>query len=806
MLSDLRFTLRSLRKAPGFTFIAILTLALGLSVNTTMFSIVNAVLFKGLPYEDQDSLISINLAIPERGWDRAPLSMAEFNDLAEAQTSFRELSALQSGTFNVSGNDLAPERFTGSWITGPGLSLIGAKPKLGRWWEDSDNAPDAAPVVVISERLWQNRYGSAPDIVGRTLRANGEVATIIGVTDGEFDYPDECDIWMPRRYTRTDEDRETRYLQVDARLRSDVPLSVAQQELEVIFSRWQQEYPEAYEGVEIRAARMWDNFVGDDVKQMLGIMLGAVTMVLLIACTNVANLLLVRGGIRAKEMAIRSALGGSRVRMLRLMLLESFVLAAGGAILGLPIAQALLKAFDYAISSADDGPPAWLKWEMDGSVMLYVFGAVVFTCVVAGLMPALRMMRSNLTSFLNDASRGSTGATSGRLTRILVVAEVAFSCVLLVMSGLMIRSVIQAANVPLGYNPTGIMTARVGLPEAQYTEEQQRVDFFRTLRQNIARRPEVTAVGLSSRLPTWDGEDSVVLENSPLAGGAAQPEAGEGYITPGWLDVMEVSVLEGRAFDDRDTAERDPVAIVNAELVRQFWPDQNPIGQRLKLGEVDDVMDDPWVTVVGVIPSIYQGDFEETVGPQIYRPLAQQDRRFNSLYLRTVDGDMNAAAQLMREEVRRIDPDLPIYWVVPLQSHLDEALFFKKLFAWIFGIFGGVALVLAGVGIYGVMAYSVSQRTQEIGVRMALGATPGDVLKLVVRQGGVHLVVGMVLGLGMAYFAAQLLGSFLYGVEPSDLPTFATTFVVLMTAGVLACLLPAMRALRVSPMEALRYE
>lgn len=265
-------------------------------------------------------------------------------------------------------------------------------------------------------------------------------------------------------------------------------------------------------------------------------------------------------------------------------------------------------------------------------------------------------------------------------------------------------------------------------------------------------------------------------------------------------------MLEGRDFDERDTSDRDQVAIVNAELVRQFWPEQNPIGQRFKLGDVDDVVDDPWVTVVGVIPSIYQGDFEDEVGPQVYRPLAQQDRRFNSLFLRTIDGDIQAAGQLMRDEVRKIDPDLPIYWVVPLQSHLDEALFFKKLFAWIFGIFGGVALVLAGVGIYGVMAYSVSQRTQEIGVRMALGASPRDVLRLILRQGGVHLVVGMVLGLGMAFFAAQLLSSFLYGVEPGDLPTFTTTFVVLMSAGTLACLVPALRALRVSPMEALRYE
>tara|TARA_B110000483_G_scaffold34890_1_gene42569 strand:- start:6316 stop:7947 length:1632 start_codon:yes stop_codon:yes gene_type:complete len=543
-----------------------------------MFSIVNAVLFKDLPYEDQDSLISVNLSNPERGWDQVPLSMEEFNDLAEAQTSFSMLSALQSGTFNVSGNDLTPERFTGSWMTGPGLHLIGAKPKMGRWWEASDNAPDAAPVVVISEKISQNRYGSALDIIGRTIRANGEIATIIGVTDGEFDYPDENDLWMPRRYTRTDEDRETRYLQVDARLKPGVPLSVAQQELEVIFSRWQQTYPQDYEGLEIRVAWMWDNFVGDGVKQMLGIMTGAVTMVLLIAGTNVANLLLVRGGVRSKEMAIRTALGGSRWRTLRLMLMESLVLAAGGAILGLPLAQGLLKAFDRAISGTDDGPPAWLQWEMDGLVLLYVLSAVLFTCVVAGLMPAIRMMRSNLTSFLNDASRGSTGASSGKLTRALVIAEVAFSCVLLVMSGLMIRSVVEAANVPLGYNPTGIMTSRVGLPEAQYGEDQQMIDCFRNLRQNIARRPEVTAVGLSSRLPTWDGDDPVVLENSPLSGGSRQPEAGEGFVSPGWMDVMGVSMLEGRDFDDRDTLDRDLVAIVNDRAAQEFWPNQNAIG------------------------------------------------------------------------------------------------------------------------------------------------------------------------------------------------------------------------------------
>lgn len=806
MLSDLRFTLRSLRKSPGFTAIAILTLALGLSVNTTMFSIVNAVLFRGLPYEDQDSLVEIRFANPERGWDGVSFSMQEFNDLNEVQTSFESISAMQSGTFNISGEGLSPERFTGAWMSGPGLEMIRAKPKMGRWWEAAENEPNAAPVVVISNKMWQTRFGSDSQIVGRTLRANGEVATIIGVTDGEFDYPNECDIWMPRRYNRTNEERDTRYLAVDGRLKSGVSLATAQQELEVIFARWVQTTPEYYEGLEIRGELMWDSFVGDHVKQMLSVMMGAVSLVLLIACTNVANLLLVRGGVRAKEMAVRTALGASRGRMMRLLLLESLVLAVAGAVLGLPLAQVLLDAFGYAITNSGDGPPAWLKWEMDWIVVVYVGGVALLTCLLAGLMPALRLMRPNLTSFLNDASRGSTGAASGKLTRILVIVEVAFSCVLLVISGLMIRTVIEAANVPLGYNPTGIMTARVGLPEAGYTEDEQMVSFYRELRENIERRPEVTAVGVSSRLPTWDGDDPVLLENSALSGGASQPEAGDGYISPGWLELMEVELLEGRKFDGRDTAERDPVAIVNSVLAERFWPGQKVIGQRFKIGETDDVVDDPWITVVGVIPSIYQGDFEEEVIPQIYRPLAQQSRRYNSLFVRTVDSDFAQMGTLLREEVRKLDPDLPIYWVQPLQEHIDTALFFKKLFAWIFGIFGGVALVLAGVGIYGVMAYSVSQRTQEIGVRMALGASPASVLKMVLRQGGTQLIIGMALGLVMAFFAGQLVSSFLYAVEPGDMQTFVATFVVLLTAGSLACIVPALRALRVSPMEALRYE
>ncbi len=806
MLSDLRFTLRSLAKAPGFAFIALLTLALGIGVNTTMFSIVNALLFRGLPYERPDELVAINLANPSEGWRRGGLSMAEYRDLVAGATTVEGLFAMQSGTFNVSGGEVAPERFTGTWMSGNGLATIGATPRLGRWWTAEEDVAGATPVVVISEALWQTRFGAAPDVIGRTLRVNGEVATVIGVTQTRFDFPESSDLWMPRRYDRTGEERDTRYLDVTARLRPGVTIETARRELEVIFARWATAHPESYPQLAISVVPIRDEFFGDDVKRMLAIMMACVSMVLLIACTNVANLLLVRGGSRAKELAVRTALGAGRGRTVRLLLLESLVLATGGAVFGLPLAYVMLGAFSRAMAASSDNPPSWVVWEMDGAVLVYVAAVAVLTCVVAGLLPALRLTRSNLVTFLNDASRGSTGARSGRLTRMLVVAEVALSCVLLVMSGLMIRTVVKAADIPLGYEPTGLMSCRIGLPEAQYADEAGRVAFWERLLLNLRDRPEVVAAGLSTRLPTWDGTGSVVLEDSPLAGAATQPRAGSGHVSANWFGVLGVDLVAGRDFEPTDTAERDPVAIVNLKAAETFWPGESAVGKRFKLGRTEEVVDEPWITVVGIAPSVYQGDFEDPIGPEIHLAMTQGDARYYSLLLRSTSNDPAAAAQIMREEVRRIDPDLPIYWVQPLQQHLDQALFFKALFAWIFGIFGGVALVLAAVGIYGVMAFSVSQRTAEIGVRVALGASPRSVMMLVLRQGGVHLSIGLGIGLVMAFFAGQLLQGFLFGVEPGDPPTFGGTVLVLLAAGVLACAVPAWRALRVSPMEALRAE
>ncbi|WP_221031842.1 ABC transporter permease [Actomonas aquatica] len=804
MLTDLRFTLRSLAKAPGFVLVALFTLALGIGVNATMFSIVNAVLLRGLPYERPEELVAVNLSNPTEGWLRGDLSMEEFNELAAGATTLEGLFSMQSGTFNVSGGELAPERFTGTWMTGSGLQTIGAQPRIGRWWTAEEELASASPVVVISETLWQTRFGAAPDVVGQTLRVNGEVATVIGVTQSKFDFPDSTDLWMPRRYSRTDEERDTRYLNVVGRLRPGVTIEQARGEMEVLFAGWAANHAEMYDALAIRVVPLKEDFIGDNTARMLGVMMTCVTMVLLIACTNVANLLLVRGSARAKELAVRTALGAARGRTVRLLLMESLVLALGGAALGLPLAQVLLDAFDRAMALSGETQPAWMTWEIDGMVLLYVAGVAVVTCVLAGLLPALRLSTTNLVTFLNDASRGSTGAKGGRLTRVLVVGEVALSCVLLVMSGLMIHSVIKSADIPLGYDPDGIMSARIGLPEAQYTDEPGRIAFFEKLLRNVQERPEVTAAALSTRLPTWDGSGSVVLEDSPLAGGEVQPRAGSGYVSRDWFATLGVQLVDGRDFMDTDTAERDPVALVNLKAAETFWPGESAIGKRLKLGHTDDLTDAPWVTVVGVTPSVYQGDFEDPLEPQVYLAMTQGDARYYSLLLRTTTGDASTAAAIMREEVRRIDPDLPIYWVQPLQQHIDQAQFFGQLFAWIFGIFGGVALVLAAVGIYGVMAYSVSQRVPEIGVRVALGANPRSIMGLVLRQGGRQLGIGLVVGLGLSFFAAQMLQGFLYQVEPTDPPAFGATVIVLLTAGAFACAVPAWRALRVSPMEALR--
>lgn len=801
MLSDFRLTLRMLAKSPGFVAVSVITLALGLGVNAAMFSIVNAVLFRSLPYPQSDLVQTVRLAHAERGETRISFSWLDFADLRERQTGFTQFAAYRTGTINVSGGDTAPERFSGVWMSGATPGMLGVALTQGRWWSADEDVPAAAPVAVVSHRIWQTRLGGRTDVLGQSLRVNGEQATVIGVAPEEFDFPGQNDVWMPQRVARTDEKRDNRYFGLIGLRRPDTSPDQTALEITTLVAQLAKEHPETNAGYTAQVMPFREAFLGDQTRPLLGLCAVAVSLVLLIACVNVANLLLARGGTRAREIAVRAALGAGRGQVVRLLLMESLILATLGALAGLPLGWGLLRWFAIAMETSGDNPPSWLQWTMDGSVLVYTLGAVVFTCVAAGLVPALRLARPDLTDVLKDGTRGSTGGRFGRFTRGLVVTEVALSCVLLMASGLMIRTVMAASAIDLGYRPEGVMTARIGLPEADYPLPAARADFYRRLEENITRRPDVAGVGLSSRLPTANGATPLTLES---AAEANRPRAGFGAITPGWLRTLDVAVSQGRDFNERDTAESDSVAIVNARMAEAFWPGQDPLGRRFKVGDEKTSVDRPWITIVGVIPTIYQGNFEEETGPQFYRPQTQAPERFMSLFVRGVTSDPAAVAAVIRQELGLLDPDLPVYWLRPLQVALDEAAFFKKLFATMFGLFGGIALVMAAVGLYGVMAYSVAQRTQEIGVRMALGARPADVVRLILRQGGWQLGLGLAIGIPLAFVASRLMAFMLFGVKPGDPVALSATVIALGVSGLLACLVPAMRALRVSPMTALR--
>jgi putative ABC transport system permease protein len=528
---------------------------------------------------------------------------------------------------------------------------------------------------------------------------------------------------------------------------------------------------------------------------------------MLIACANVANLLLSRAAVRQKEIAIRTALGSGRGRIVRLLLAESLVLALGGAALGLGVAYGLMEVFNHYIQRQT--PPYWMVFKIDHVSILYICTLAIASSLLAGLWPALRASRSDLTTALKDGGRGSTTFSLSRFSRLMVVGEVVLSCVLLVLSGLYVRSVIKIQGAPLGFSTAGIFTNRVGLPEAGYKTAAQQGEFYTRLLEVLGARADVESVAISNVQPTWNNRSSIQLEGRAVAPGTPRIFASQVYVSGSYFSTLGIQLLQGRTFDQRDSATAPKVAIVSTRFAEKYWPGQGAIGRKFTYESGNSIKAEDWITVVGVVAPTLQGEFNRDDGetPQAYLPYTQQRTlRFMTVFTKARVGDGAALASSVRAAVRSLDDDLPIYWPQTFEAMVEDAKFFKKLFAWIFGIFGGVALLLSGIGLYGVMAYSVSQRTQEIGVRMALGASPGAVMRLIVREGGVRLAIGLVLGLVLGYFAAGLQRNFLYDIQPADVPTFVATFLTLATAGLAACIIPALRALRINPVEALRAD
>lgn len=807
MLSDLRLTLRTLAKSPTFVIVAVFTLTLGIGVNTAIFSIVNAVILRGLPFPEQHRILHLENHNRADNIDSMGLSHADFADLRARQTSFEDLAIYQERTMNIGSEGQDPERVTGCAVTSSLPGMLRVTPRLGRWFRPDEDQPGAPAVVVLGHSLWQNRFKGDPAIVGKPVKVNGEWATVVGVAPEKFRFEEESDAWMPVRYARTDDKRDSRYWEVAGRLKAGVTLEQARAEITGLVKQLETAHPDTNQGVGVTVKPLRDEFVDEGTRRLLTVMLGAVFLVMLIACANTANLLLSRAAVREKEIAVRTALGSGRSRIVRLLLCESLVLSSGGAALGLALAWGLMAIFNHYIQVKQ--PPYWMVFNIDGTGVGYVVLLALLSTVLAGLWPAWRASHTDLTAVLKDGGRGSTGFALSRFTRVMVVAEVMLSCVLLVLSGLFVRSVIKMQSTDLGFATAGIFTNRIGLPEVEYKDPPAQAEFYRQLVERLAARPEVAGAAVSNTQPTWSNRTQILIEELPRGPDIPKIHSSRVAVSGSYFETLGIRLLQGRTFDHRDTATSQKVAVVSSKFAGRYWPGKDPLGRKFIYGAAADAKPEDWITVVGVVAPTLQGDFhaESANTPQAYLPFTQQEGgRFMTVFTKTRAGDPAALAPMVRRTVRGLNDDLPIYWPQTMEAMVADAKFFKRMFAWIFGIFGAVALVLAGVGLYGVMAYSVSQRTQEIGVRVALGAGPRDVLGLILREGGLRLAIGLALGLGLSFFAGRLLADFLFEVQPADVPTFAGTLLTLGTAGLAACLIPAMRALRINPMEALRNE
>jgi predicted permease len=699
---------------------------------------------------------------------------------------------------NVSGTEKA-ERYDGCWVTAQALEVPRVRPLLGRLFRDGEDRAGGERVAIIGYAMWRNRYAGASDIIGKPIRVNGVPHTVVGVMPEGFLYPNDSKIWLPYQLDPLATKRsESPQVQVVARLRHDVSLDEANVELAALAKRLATEHKETNEGITAFVQPFVKAYIGPEPTQLLYTMLGAVGFVLLIACANVANLLLDRAAHRTKEVGIRTALGASRFLVVRQFLAEAVILSLLGAILGTLIAQGGTSLFTRAI--ADSQPPFFIDIRLHPPVLLFIIGVALLASLISGFLPAIQSARADINEILKDESRGASSLHIGKLSRALVVFEIALSCGLLVAAGLMTKSVTKLRNIDPGFDARNLFTARVGFP-ATYTDTVKIRQFFEQLPSRLGQIPGVQATSVSSGLPGVNmGGGTVMIEGKTYAREQDKPEVRTLRVTPGFFDTYGLRVRQGRAFTEADRGGGLPVAIVNQKFVDAHFAGQDPLGRRFRFSGSDSAT---YRTIIGVVANLYTGDNEEPWAPAVVTPFIQHPTNFASMTVRTA-GEPMAITPAVRDAVASLDSDIPIYWVYSMQEALARPTWFVRVFGTMFMIFGGIALFLAGIGLYAVMAFSVSRRTREVGIRMALGAKSGDVVRLIFGQGMIQLGIGLALGLALAAGVSRLLSIILFDVQPRDPMIFGGVVAVLAAAGLLACLLPAKRATSVDPMIALR--
>jgi predicted permease len=804
LLQDVRYAVRTLLKRPGFTLIAVVTLALGIGASTAIFTVVDAALLRGLPYKSPERLYHLWESTPQKEFAQREFSYPDYQDYQQNHVC-EGIAAYTGGGAIMTGRG-EPELVLAPVATANFFSLLGVEPVIGRLFQPGEDKPGAARVAVLTYGMWQRRFGGDRGIIGQSLTLSGQTYTVIGVLPASFQFAlRQADLWLP--YQPTEAQLTRRFLHgtnLIGRLKSGLSVAQAQTELSVIASRIEQENKESHAGTGLKLVPLQEQVVGQ-VKPILMVLLAAVGFVLLIACANVASLLLTRSLSRQKEVAIRSALGASRWRVVRQLLTESVLLSLAGGAAGLVLAYWGVDALVAVLPDSQINALPFLKTlRIDASILAFSFGLSLLTGMIFGLAPALQSSRLELNEVLKEGGRNTSGGAGHRLRSAFVMTEIALAVVLLVGAGLMMKSLFRLLQANLGFNPQNVLTMTVVLPAGKYGDDNRQVNFFDQLKERIQSLPGVNGAGTVNILPLQGGNTTRFnVEGDPTPPPGQEIEANIRTVNESYFQTLGVPIIAGRMFDERDGADAPGVVIIGKSMADRVFAGRDPVGRRLVYTGVKAPPD----LIVGVVGDVKITGLDEATKPVLYYPYRQSPSLATNLVVRT-NADPDALAGAIRNATRALEPDVAIFNVSAMQDLIanSPAAFMRRFPALLISIFAGVALLLASIGIYGVVSYSVSQQTHYIGVRMALGAQASDILTMVLKQGLFLTLAGMAIGVAAALALMRLLRSLLFEVQANDAATFALVVATLFVVALLACYLPARRATKVDPLVALRYE
>ena len=794
LLQDIRYALRSLGRNPAFAITAVLTLALGIGINTTVFSMINAIVIRPMPHVNTEGLVELRgVQLSQR--TEGGVSYPDLVDFRAGSNTLAGLGAYHDRDVVMIRPGGEAEEIHAEVVTTDLFPMFGARPARGRLFLPEESNPGANRAVLLSHKLWTERFDASPAAVGAKVTVDGLPHTVVGVMPPRFGFPDNQVLWLPYAPAAGGEKRDDRYLSVVARVKPNSSLGAARQELSALAARLAERYPESNAGHGLRMLDFNEARVGG-LRPVLLVMLGAVSLVLLIACGNVASLFLARAVGRQREIAVRVALGARRSRVVRHLLTESITVAVVGGAVGVAVAYAALRMI---LGSLPFDPPLWVSFDIDPTVLLFTLAISVGTGVLFGLAPALRAGRPDLAKTLREGGRGVSGSgVRGRMRGALVVAELALATVLLVGAMLMVRSLLQLQRVEPGFDTAPVLSARISASGARYDDEATRERFFQQLADRAATLPGARGGAVITRVPLAGGSATsrIEVDGSPQAAGQTQTAEYRG-ISANYFETIGLRMERGRSVTAAEVAAATPVVVVNRRFAERYWPGADPMGKRVRVGE-------PWYTVVGVVRDARVSSLNERPTAQVYAPFTTRAPRSLTILVRT--GSPSATAPALRAMVRDADPGIPLGEVVAMDEVLRRSLWQQRLFGGMFTAFAAIALLLAATGVYGVISYAVTQRTHEMGVRMALGASTGRVLRLVVGRGAMLALVGLALGTLGALALTRVLSSLLYGVSAVDPVAFGGSILVLGAVALLASYVPARRAMRVDPIVALRAD